>query len=1343
MSSSKQNQTLKSHSSVPSSADVNINPGTSVKRATGSTHKVPSLSDKTSLDNQNSWFLESSGQKTLISDAMSSSPRKRKIVQHGIIPSYPKIEIIIFFQTVPWWLLALDPESISTIYFPQFQSNNALISFFREQAQGRPFVKILSKFFLTQFSFSRLEDLDTDVMLFLISGNFEFLSQFLASSLIPKNWIFCTEQHQRLRAIPDFPFSLHRAVHHKFGGPTKYELFWASSAKLNFDGNSLFRTIGDYLNYSIRPQPCSQSTLTKFFEPKSLLPIKGIFSDIIYPTHFSATGFGKRPLDSEEMSLVFGIPARFLSFFQLSDFPLPPIQILDALLLGWKNVSLIESRKIRKIEVCVPTPSPVSDSTPIFLNSIKKTLPLSWSFAAPVATKAAKADDATVSESLWNNRIVLIWPHAHLLVGALRTLVLRRQRRLMYLEFQSYLKKRYGVLRTEYFTLLKRIYAFFFGNHMRGDSTLHVTYNDTCKDTSEIKEIRKSLKASKFHQLRCDIECGIKGLHCFSESSFFGWDKGSTLFFWRWHPGLQRIARDGFPSQISASLPNSFRKARPPKSSIYKKILSKLIKSLSRGYLIPSKFSKINNLIDYFAVPKADDIRMVQNGSSCGLNKAIWASNFWLPNANSMTRVLGYNYKAVDLDLGEMFLNFPLDKKLISYSGMDLSPYKKDLLEFLPGSGNNSSSNLYVVNGRNWMGLRPSPEWSCRFYYLAEEFIRGNEKEVENPLRWDRVILNLIGIPDFNPALPNVFKWNEKAQRLAGEIKAYVDDLRALGWSLEHAWQIAHLIACRLQFLGIQDAPRKRRIDQGPWAGSIYITDEKTILQTVTKEKWLKAKRYIYDIKELLSKCPDHDFDFKYLEQVRGFLCHLALTFEIIFPFLKGFHLTLCSHLTHRNYDGWKINDMEWLAYLEEARNKGIMTSSDIDHLLNIKYDPKSRPKSVKALPRFVKSINALHSLFNCDDPPSVTVRTRDVQFIVYGFADASKSGFGASLEYVDGIHYRVGTWSSDEDSASSNFREFANIVETIEDEVSKGKLKNSTLILATDNSTVESALFKGNSTSELLFDLVVRFKTMELHSGSKFIVTHVSGERMKFQGTDGISRGQLREGIALGTSMLHYCPWGLSAIQRHPPLLQWCHDVFGSDLEVLSPCQWFSRGHDHNGGFYDERGLFRLNIKHGTYLWQPPPAAADAALEELRKARLKRRQSTHIIIIPRLCTTLWLKQLYKAADIVFYLPPLYSHWPCSMYEPLVIAILFPYARYFPWQFKNTPRLLSDRRKMQKMFQEAHLDTGSVLRKFFLSTRKISCLSEHLVRKLLYFGQPDDVPYSSSSRVGVKRKKSQ
>ena len=313
--------------------------------------------------------------------------------------------------------------------------------------------------------------------------------------------------------------------------------------------------------------------------------------------------------------------------------------------------------------------------------------------------------------------------------------------------------------------------------------------------------------------------------------------------------------------------------------------------------------------------------------------------------------------------------------------------------------------------------------------------------------------------------------------------------------------------------------------------------------------------------------------------------------------------------------------------------------------------------------------------------------------------------------------------------------------METIEEEVQKGKLKNSTLILATDNTTVENALHKGNSTSQLLFDLIVRFKSVELHSGSRFIVTHVSGERMKHQGTDGISRGHLREGVSLGRSMMSYCPWGLSAGQRSSSIIKWCHSTFGPELEVLSPCQWYTRGHDHNGGFYDENGMYRLNIKHGTYLWEPPPAATDAALEEIRKARLKRRSSTHIVIVPRLCTTLWLKQLYKASDIVLYLPPCHLPWSSSMFEPLVIGILFPYSRFYPWQFKGSPRLCAARREMQKLLQEADLDPGSLLRKFFTSTRKISSLSEHMVRKLLFFGQSSGVPYTSAGGTRVKRKR--
>ena len=69
----------------------------------------------------------------------------------------------------------------------------------------------------------------------------------------------------------------------------------------------------------------------------------------------------------------------------------------------------------------------------------------------------------------------------------------------------------------------------------------------------------------------------------------------------------------------------------------------------------------------------------------------------------------------------------------------------------------------------------------------------------------------------------------------------------------------------------------------------------------------------------------------------------------------------------------------------------------------------------------------------------------------------------------------------------------------------SQKSIHGSTIIIATDNATAEAVLYKGNSTSEKLFDLVVRLRELELRSAAKIIVTHVSGERMKAQGgTDG-----------------------------------------------------------------------------------------------------------------------------------------------------------------------------------------------------------------------------------------------
>ena len=92
----------------------------------------------------------------------------------------------------------------------------------------------------------------------------------------------------------------------------------------------------------------------------------------------------------------------------------------------------------------------------------------------------------------------------------------------------------------------------------------------------------------------------------------------------------------------------------------------------------------------------------------------------------------------------------------------------------------------------------------------------------------------------------------------------------------------------------------------------------------------------------------------------------------------------------------------------------------------------------------------------------------------------------------------------------------------------------------------------------------------MESYSGARFIVSHVSGERMRSQGTDGVSRGNLKEIVSVGHTMLSFCPWHLSAIERNSKLKLWLQSWLGEDAEFLSQEDWFVRGHDILGGQYE-----------------------------------------------------------------------------------------------------------------------------------------------------------------------------
>ena len=141
-----------------------------------------------------------------------------------------------------------------------------------------------------------------------------------------------------------------------------------------------------------------------------------------------------------------------------------------------------------------------------------------------------------------------------------------------------------------------------------------------------------------------------------------------------------QVARDGFPAQFQPPLPSNLKKASKPNKEGYDENLSKFIRFIDRDYFAPYLESELLSFIDYFAFKKGlSDIRVVYNGTSCGITLSIWVPNFWLPNAISITRILGFNYESVDIDLGEMFLNFPLIQFLHRYSGVDLTPMLDDL----------------------------------------------------------------------------------------------------------------------------------------------------------------------------------------------------------------------------------------------------------------------------------------------------------------------------------------------------------------------------------------------------------------------------------------------------------------------------------------------------------------------------------------------------------------------------------------------------------------------------------------------------------------------------------------
>ena len=273
----------------------------------------------------------------------------------------------------------------------------------------------------------------------------------------------------------------------------------------------------------------------------------------------------------------------------------------------------------------------------------------------------------------------------------------------------------------------------------------------------------------------------------------------------------------------------------------------------------------------------------------------------------------------------------------------------------------------------------------------------------------------------------------------------------------------------------------------------------------------------------------------KELERDLGFLVHLAMTYANMKPFLRGFYLSLNSWREGRDKEEWKLSNRAYQLFMQLGRR-----SDEEDHIEYSKQSEDEAPKMVRAVPLMKEHVNVLVETFSSEKPVLRLTRGSSIVETMYIFGDASGLGFGSSWHMNDQINFRYGIWDLGSEDISSHYRELRNLVETLESNGEKGILKGKEIYLFTDNSTAENIAQKGSSTSPLLFELIVRLYKLPMKYYCSVQVVHVAGTRMIKQGTDGLSRGDLLEGVLKGKTMMSFVPLYLGAIDVEPSLKTW-----------------------------------------------------------------------------------------------------------------------------------------------------------------------------------------------------------
>jgi hypothetical protein len=125
--------------------------------------------------------------------------------------------------------------------------------------------------------------------------------------------------------------------------------------------------------------------------------------------------------------------------------------------------------------------------------------------------------------------------------------------------------------------------------------------------------------------------------------------------------------------------------------------------------------------------------------------------------------------------------------------------------------------------------------------------------------------------------------------------------------------------------------------------------------------------------------------------------------------------------------------------------------------------------------------------------------------------------------------------------------------------------------------------------------------------------------------------------------------------------------------------------------------------------------------VEQLGRARLKRPESMHIVVVPRVMTGRWRRHMTRGSDFYFKMD-WEGVWPLSeQFEPLLIFACLPYLSHSP-KLEEKEKLLEEFRRLmlrERLPEIPEVQRRDLLRKLLKRARALQPLPGSVVWSML------------------------